>query len=189
MKKAGVVFAAVVFALGLYAILNYGSRSVRSMEGFGPRCPNILVQSGNEIWLKNTDLADVPGVNPMVFHNLEEYVEFVQWQRSRNINCPVLFFQKTFDPQNQPVYKVQHPSLLNDATRDDPPYNTNSYPGIDLENQDVGRNTVLDVYHEVGQMNDKSVNPMDPNWGGSAYTDYAVKSGQFKDDEVSIQTA
>ena len=184
MKTAAVVFATVVFVLGLYAVLNY-----KHIEGFGPRCPNLLIQNGKEIWLKNTNLADVPGVNPMVFHNLEEYVQFVQWQKSQNIHCPVLFFQKSFDPQNQPVYKAQHPSLLYDATRDDPPYNTNSYPGMDPKNQDVGRNTVLDAYHEVGQMNDQSVNPMDPNWGGSAYTDYAVKSGQFKDDEVYIQVA
>ena len=31
-----------------------------------------------------------------------------------------------------------------------------------------------------------SPNPMDPNWGGSAYTQELVDKGYYKKDEVSI---
>ena len=33
---------------------------------------------------------------------------------------------------------------LYDASRDDPPFNKNSYPGFDENDQNIGRNTVLD---------------------------------------------
>ena len=113
-------------------------------EGFRPRCPNLLIQRGNEILLKNTNLADIPGVNPIVFHNLEEYTEFVEWQRSQGINCPVLHLKKSYNVQNDAVYKIQKPTLLLDASRNDPPYNENSYPGMDPHNQTIGQVTPLD---------------------------------------------
>jgi hypothetical protein len=31
-----------------------------------------------------------------------------------------------------------------------------------------------------------SPNPMDPNWGGAAYTQSLIDKGYYKDDEVSI---
>jgi hypothetical protein len=49
----------------------------------------------NKFYLYNSKVVKVPGVNPVVFNNLEDYVEFIEWQRSQNINCPVLFLQQT----------------------------------------------------------------------------------------------
>ena len=37
-----------------------------------PRCPNVLIQKGSKIYLYNTKIAEVPGVNPIMFNNLEE---------------------------------------------------------------------------------------------------------------------
>ena len=34
-----------------------------------------------------------------------------------------------------------------------------------------------------------SPDPMDPNWGGSEYTQELVEKGYYKDNEVSIATA
>jgi hypothetical protein len=153
-------FIVGLFVLGLYY---YASSSPR--EAFAARCPNVLIQNGNEILLKNTGLAEIPGVNPVVFHNLEEYTEFVAWQTSQGIKCPVLLLQKSYDAQNTETYKPQPVSLLRDATRNDAPYNSNTYPGVDNQNQDIGNNTPLDVYHEVWQNSATSPNAMDPNWG------------------------
>lgn len=133
-----IIFWAILFLVGLYLYARQDPR-----EAFQPRCPNILIQHGNEIWLKNTRKAEIPGVNPIVFKNLEEYTEFVAWQRSQGIKCDALLLKSTYDPQNALVYKP--PVLLTDATRDDPPYNTNSYPGMDATNQTIGTNTVLDT--------------------------------------------
>lgn len=181
------LFILILFVSGFYVSLNYTSQSV--LEGFKqkPRCPNILIQNGNELLLKNTNLADIPGVNPIVFHNLHEYTEFVEWQRSQGIQCPILYLQKSYSPQNEPEYHVKPlPKHLNDASRNDPPYNTNSYPGMDTKNQDIGKYTKLDKYGEVEQSNTLSKNPMDPNWGGEKYTEDAVKRGVYKGNEVSI---
>jgi hypothetical protein len=179
------IFILIVFLSGLYVSLTYSSKTVQ--EGFKPRCPNVLIQNGNEILLKNTNLADIPGVNPIVFHNLEEYTEFVDWQRSQGIECPLLYLQKTYTTQNDPVYKIKPmPKHLTDASRDDSPYNKNSYPGVDKENQNIGDYTMLDKYHEIGETQLQSADAMDPNWGGVKYTSDAIKAGKYKGDEVHM---
>ena len=151
------------FLLCLYI---YATHAVERMEGFKPRCPNILIKNGNEIFLKNTNLANIPGVNPVVFHNLEEYAEFVDWQRSQGIKCPLLKLEQGYNTQNELTYMVTPAVKLTDATRDDPPYNKNSFPGIDPLGQNIGDVTDLDVYHEVGNTIPNNSNPMDPNWQG-----------------------
>ena len=92
MYKLAVI--AIIFILGLYFTYNYTSKQV--VEGFAvskTSCPNILIQKDKELYLYNSRQARIPGVNPVVFKNLEDYVEFLDWQRSQNINCPVLFLQ------------------------------------------------------------------------------------------------
>lgn len=94
-------FALLLLCAGVY---------VQSMprEGFAAsKCPNLLIEHGNEIWLKNTSLAEVPGINPVVFHNLHEYTQFMEWQRAQKIPCPVLYLQKEFNTQNEVVYQVR----------------------------------------------------------------------------------
>jgi len=71
------------------------------------RCPNLLVQKGSKIYLYNTALSEVPGVNPIMFDNLEEYTEFIDWQRSQGIRCPVLYLQETYDASGKLVCKAR----------------------------------------------------------------------------------
>ena len=59
-------------------------------EGIPSKCPNVLIKKDSKYILKNNRKADIPGVNPIEFDNLEEYVEFIEWQRSQGIRCPVL---------------------------------------------------------------------------------------------------
>ena len=74
---------------------------------------------------------------------------------------------------------------LFDAGRDDPPYNYNSYPSYDQQDQYIGLNTPLDqMFHDTGSK--VSPNPMDSNWGGRAYTQKLVDEGYYKEDEVKI---
>ena len=126
----------MLFIVGLYLYVNSGTKSYN--------CPNLLVQQGNEIWLQNTNMATVPGVNPIRFHSLDEYTEYLKWQTSQGRQCPVLQFQKSYNIQNEPEYK-QIPYKLVDASRDNAPYNNNMYPGMDPHNQTSGQFTVLDV--------------------------------------------
>jgi hypothetical protein len=186
------------------------------------RCPNLLIQKGSRFYLYNSKVAKVPGVNPIEFENLEDYTEFLDWQRSQNIRCPVLYLQETYDAQGNPVYKVRpsvsepqaglppsiassigdiisestlgdpnalaypNPTLLVDATRNDPPYNKNSYPAYDESSYYIGTTTPLDVMDMAQEKSNVSPNPMDPNWGGSEYTENLVNQGYYKDNEVNI---
>jgi len=198
----------VVFLMGLC----YVSRPY-NYEGFKPQlssnCPNLLIQKNSEIFLYNTKVANVPGINPVKFNNLDEYTEFVDWQRSQNIKCPILFLQQNYDAQGNAVFSARSSpdnlqgglsnmylgnnsqdnefeneeyNKLLDASRDDPPYNKNSYPGFDPQNQYIGLNTPLDkMFHEKGQV---SANAMDTNWGGVKYTRSLIDKGQYKDNNV-----
>ena len=194
------------------------------------RCPNLLIQKDSKFYLHNTKLAEVPGVNPIEFTNLEDYTEFIDWQRSQGIRCPILYLQQTYDAQGKAVYKARpdplhpqgglppsdkmpvsiassgeiihestdtadadlkypNPTQLVDATRNDHPYNKNSYPSYDESSYYIGTTTPLDNL-DIKQENAKiSPNPMDKNWGGADYTQKLVDSGYYKDNEVSIAVA
>ena len=201
------IFILLVFILGLIFVITNEPKPYN--EGFGNKnykCPNILIQKDNVIYLFNSNQVKVPGVNPIRFNNLEDYVEYINWQRNQGIECPILFLQRTFDAQGKSIYKVR-PSPLNlqggldvnapidsyqkkdivklrDASRNDPPYNQNLYPGFDPDNQYIGENTPLDkLYHQ--NIDGKSPNPMDSNWGGGNFTQSLVDQGYYEKDVVT----
>jgi len=170
------------------------------------RCPNLLIQKGASFYLYNTDVAEVPGVNPITFNNLEEYTEFLEWQRSAGIRCPVLYVQSTYDAQGKVVYKAR-PSVselqgglppstpmplplkfteLVDASRQDGEYNNNGYPAYDQSSYYQGSITPLDQMKNSEANMLYSDNPMDPNWGGQKYTEGLVNSGYYAGNEVEI---
>jgi hypothetical protein len=240
------IFILITFLAGLYY---YVKSYYIHVEGFDdsphhPRCPNVLIQKGKRIFLFNTKLAKIPGVNPIEFENLEDYIEFTEWQRRHGIRCPVLFLQNSYDTQGNSVYKIR-PSItdlqgglppspppysvnaiantdsstpntsiiqntaigvdsgpksssynsylkpsftkLIDAGRDDPPYNKNSLPGFDSSKFYEGTKTPLDVMDEREENLLYSANPMYGNWAGGEYTENLVKSGYYKDNEVSLR--
>ena len=217
----------LVFLIGLYFYAKNGDEGFTNNQSTGPRCPNLLIQKGSRFYLYNSKLAQVPGVNPVEFDNLEDYTEFLDWQRSQNIRCPVLFLQETYDAQGNRVYKSRpsvsepqaglppstaapigiasqvspmmetslepvgedaypNPTLLVDATRNDPPYNQGSYPAHDQTSYYIGTTTPLDEMDMAAEKAKISPDPMNPNWGGSEYTEELVDKGYYKDNEVSI---
>jgi len=218
----------IVFLIGLFFYAKNAdpkySEGLTNSTTKQPRCPNLLIQKGSRFYLYNSKLAQVPGVNPVEFDNLEDYTEFLDWQKSQGIRCPVLYLQESYDAQGNRVYKTRpsvsepqaglppsiasssgnmimdsslgnpnalaypNPTLLVDATRNDPPYNKNSYPAYDNTDYYVGTTTPLDGMNIKQQLpaNSPSPDPMDPNWGGAAYTQSLVDKGYYKEDEVSI---
>jgi hypothetical protein len=167
----------LVFLIGLYFYAKNGDTGSDD-EGFtnnlstGPRCPNLLIQKGSRFYLYNSKLAQVPGVNPVEFDNLEDYTEFLDWQRSQNIRCPVLFLQETYDAQGNRVYKTR-PSV-SEPQAGLPP-STASPIGIASQ--------VTPMAAEKAKV---SPDPMNPNWGGAEYTQDLVDKGYYKQDEVEI---
>ena len=101
----------VIFLAGLYFYVYYSSNpllleSLTTMNG-ELRCPKVLMQKDSKYYLYNSNIAEVPGVNPIMFNNLEEYTEFLDWQRGAGIRCPVLYLQNTYDAQGNRVYKAR----------------------------------------------------------------------------------
>jgi hypothetical protein len=198
----------LVFLCGLYFYAKTADPNY--YEGLtnnnGLRCPNMLIQKGSKFYLYNSKVAKVPGVNPVEFDNLEEYTEFLDWQRSQGIRCPVLYLQQSYDAQGNEIYKARpsvseqqgglppsgpvypNPTLLVDATQNDPPYNNNSYPAHDQTSYYVGTTSPLDKMDQQKENLLYSDDPMDPNWGGIDYTQNLVDQGYYKDNEVSIYT-
>jgi len=211
----------LVFLIGLYFYAKCSDP--KYVEGLTnntktTRCPDILIQKDSKFYLYNSKVAKVPGVNPVEFDNLEDYTEFLDWQRSQGIKCPVLYLQQTYDAQGGSVYKVRpsvsepqaglppvidngstlgipntpaypNPTLLVDAGRNDPPYNTNSVPSYDQTDYYVGSTTPLDNMNHQQENMLYSPDPMDPNWGGAEYTQNLVDKGYYAENEVAIRVA
>ena len=178
-----------IFLGGLYFYTKY--TNIKLLEGLTTmnqdfRCPNILIQKDAKFYLYNSNIAEVPGVNPIEFNNLEEYVEFLEWQRGAGIRCPVLYVQNTYDAQGNRVYKIRPsvtelqgglpptlPVQLPAKLPNTPAYDQSSY-------------TPLDALKGAKENSLYSDNAMDDNWGGADYTQALVDTGYYKGDEVSI---
>lgn len=181
----------IIFMIGLYFCLNYTHHDlVESFENYDvskadpsipEMCPNLLVQKGSEYHLVNTKKAMIPGVNPIKFKDLGEYIEYAKWQEKMQNTCPVLYFQQTFDTQGKRAYRLLNDPLENrggirsellhtpnlnddvvDASHDHNPFNKNSYSGFDEQNQQIGERTPLDKKFKVSGY----WNPMQSDWAG-----------------------
>jgi len=179
----------VIFLFGLYFCLNYTHKDLKENFENSPKkpnsipadCPDLLVQKGSQLQLLNTKKATIPGVNPINFKDLGEYLEYAKWQQKTNGKCPVLYFQQTFNTQGERGYKrledplipgggivselLHHKDInveLDDAGRDQPPYNENQFASFDNQDQNIGRETILDDKFITGG----GWNPMQSDWGG-----------------------
>jgi hypothetical protein len=111
-----------------------GSKDLNPLRS---RCPNLLIQKGTTLYLHNTNLAPVPGVNPIRFDNLEEYIEFIEWLRGQGIKCPILFLQHSVNAQGESVYNIRpSPTDLRGGLCP----STGHVAGIDADNVDSEMN-------------------------------------------------
>ena len=192
-----ILFMLTLFLGGMYFYIRY-AKNPNMLEGLTTingelRCPNLLIQKGPKFYLYNSNIASVPGVNPIEFNNLEEYTEFLEWQRGAGIRCPVLYVQNTYDAQGERVYKVR-PSV-SELEGGLPPttpvplplkFNESIDPTFDQSNYYVGSISPLDQIKNSNYNMLYSDNPMDPNWGGQKYTQALVDANYYKGNEVSI---
>ena len=209
------IIIAVLFLMGAYFVLNYSSAdfkealTMRKSATSNSNCPNILVQKGSKIYLYNSNKHEVPGVNPISFDNLDEYVKFTDWQRSVGFMCPVLFLQHTENTQGEVVYKIRpsptdlqgglppvtnvnpipqprrHITKLLETSHNNTPLNVNSYQGYDPSNMDQGEFTPDMMIDYIQQSTGLSPNPMDTNWGGADFTQALIDTGHYADNNVT----
>jgi len=70
-------------------------------------CPNLLIQKGNVLALYNTNQSIVNGINPILFSNLDEYINYLEIQNNKGFSCPLLFLQQECNTQGQDVYRIR----------------------------------------------------------------------------------
>lgn len=189
-------FMILLFMLVCIYFLIYYNKNHESFNNLNvkSRCPNLLIQQDSKFYLYNSKEAKVPGVNPIEFENLEDYVEFLDWQRSQGIRCPVLYLQSTIDAQGNETYRIK-PSVT--EPQHGLPLQSNS--NVDVQSPDFDLNfsqtqTNDDYYigvtnvdqHKVDSKKIISPDPMDDNWGGAQYTQKLIDDGYYKGNEVQI---
>lgn len=188
----------IVFIMGIVFIAYNSSTSVKR-EGFfslDSACPNYLVQRGTRLYLYTKGAPEVAGVNPVEFDNLEEYVEYMDWLRSKGKRCPVLYMRTEFDPQGNVGMRVAkdpyleqkgnsanaHPIASYNVADEVDYAGGNMFPSFDAKDQDIGRENPIDgVFKSKDHVSD---NATDTHWGGIKHTRNAVKSGKYEGREV-----
>lgn len=123
----GFILGVIIFLGGMHFYAKYATYEKQS------QCPNILIQMGSKYYLLNSKMAQVPGVNPLEFRTLEDYNEFLKWQKTVGIKCPVLYVQKTYDAQGNRVYKMR-PSV-NDPKGGLPPAPSTYVPTSEVDTE------------------------------------------------------
>lgn len=212
IRKFFILFLCLVFLLGLRVTLS-GSTVTENLdnaktddkkEASSTNCPDMLVQKGAVLALYNTKQPIVEGTNPIQFGSLDDYIRYLEVQRKKGMNCPVLYLQQENNAQGEDVYRMR-PSpfdlqgglpatnmnvnqsivTVSDANRVNTPYNKDNYPGFDPQGQYIGVYTNLDQIHDSTEQGVVSDDPMAKNWAGIQYTNSAVSSGKYKDREVA----
>ena len=177
------------------------------------KCPNVLVRNGNMLLLYNTtDTHDeiplqfnnldeyiqyvrdqrVKGVNcPVLFLQQENDVQGKDVYRARpnpfeqqgGVNPVTVTVPNNVITGSVPLSFPPAMPLI-DANRTHGPYNQNQYPGFDPYGLQQGQFSQLDEIHVATQKQPVSDSPMDPNWGGVSYSQAAVESGKYIDNNV-----
>ena len=173
-----------------------------SKEGLGNKeqehikvCGTALIKRGCKLLLfvNPHDTNEIP----IEFENLDDYITYLDEQKEKGINCPVLYLQQENNAQGEDVFRIR-PSPFNqaggmhpidvvpikDASRSNYPYNSNQYPGFDPYGFQIGVYNELDEIHDSTALEQISDNPMDSNWGGAEYTRNKVESGKYDDNIV-----
>ena len=216
-KRIFLLFLIFTFILGLYVTMYWNvSINMSTTEPMGNKddksCPNLLIQKGNALLLYNKNKPEDEN-NPISFFNLDEYINYLEIQKGKGNSCPVIYLQQENNAQGNDVYRMrpspfdkqgglpvesaattsQSGAVSNaiqraDASRSNPPYNKDQYPGFDPTGQYVGRYTDVDAVHDSTNAKKISDNPMDSKWAGITYTQQMVDSGKYVDREITKPT-
>lgn len=154
----------------------------------GIRCPVLYLQQendtqGNDVYRIRSNPTDQNSgfdfsKKPSEF-GLKPYMENFEGDSDTSGNTP-----QSLPNQPQPGTEPKTPVQERDADREFAPYNSGQYNGFDSHGQYVGTYTNIDQIHDSTSKNHISDNPMDDNWGGVLYTQQAVDSGKYKENDV-----
>ena len=53
-------------------------------------CPNMLIEKDGKFVLFNSNKDKVPGINPIYFNDLDEYIKYIDFFNKEKSKCPIL---------------------------------------------------------------------------------------------------
>jgi len=103
MNKIVYILIFILYLWGIYFILQptYAESFVSG------QCPTTLIKDGNHIFLYDPSMAKVPGVNPIQFKSIEEYKDYIEWQRKNKLQCPILHLERGCTAQGTDMYEIR----------------------------------------------------------------------------------
>jgi hypothetical protein len=104
MHKIVYILVLFLYLWGIYFILQKPATTESFVSG---QCATTLIKDGNHIFLYDPSMAKVPGVNPIAFKGLDEYKEYIEWQRKSNLRCPILHLEKVCTAQGTEMYEIR----------------------------------------------------------------------------------
>lgn len=103
MKEFFLLFLIIVFFLGLYLYsvnFNLMQQSIIPTETSKFECPNMLIRKENKLYLFN---KKNPSEN-IVFNDMNEYNTYLEMQKKKGIDCPILYVQQENNAQGNDVF-------------------------------------------------------------------------------------
>ncbi len=169
MNMNNILLYILILVMFIWGLLFVMRQPVEPESFVGDNCQTTLIKDGNNILLYDSTKATVPGVNPIKLKSLEEYKEYINWQRANHIRCPILHLEKVYTTQGSEMYEIRQNFMTpdyekganieyvndnesintnnntkcNDATLAHPPFNFNQFPSYDKENQTQGNPAVM----------------------------------------------
>ena len=119
--------------------------------------PKMLFRQNGLLYLHSVNEPVIPGVNPLIFHTYQDYLNYCNFRQSQGIYTPVLQIQNRPTVSNVPVIEQ----------------NVASPPSLPKGNLAPSTNDVTEAFEDYNKKKN-SINPMDTNWGGSDYTESKV---------------
>jgi hypothetical protein len=170
IKMLFILFLLIVFLAGMYTTTNlHNIVGIENMENpisdsSGNNCPDLLVQKGKVLVLYNTKQPIIEGKNPIPFFNLDEYIHYLEIQREKGINCPVLYLQQENDAQGKDVYRIRpSPFDLQGGLPSMSNINSQSIQNIQNTNNDAG------VYKKIDASRENTPYNKDQHFGFDPY--------------------
>jgi hypothetical protein len=151
-----------MYAMGIHSPIT-GSRSRSSQGNHAP--PKMLFRQNGLLYLHSVNEPIIPGINPLIFHTYQDYLNYCNFRQSQGIYTPVLQLQNGTIPTHQMIA----PTVATQAT---PPVAPPAIPPPSPKGNLAP--STSDVTDGFGDCRRKSINPMDTHWGGCEYTDSKV---------------
>jgi hypothetical protein len=114
------IFLILAFIAGIYVIIEFYARKEKEGITTNAECSNLLIRKGGKILLYNTEKPLEESKNPITFAHLDEYLQYLETQRSNGIQCPILFLNEETIDHNTVSYTITTPPGAGDLFQPTP---------------------------------------------------------------------